>query len=281
MRILRYVSDLHLEMLKTIEIPKIMSLWNTKMDKNDENYLALVGDIGNPFQSNLYNFFEKISPKYDKIFYVPGNHEYYNINKSNLHSIEEFQIKISEICQQFDNIILMDNNCIDLGDIIIIGSTLWSHIPDIKSNEIMCAINDYHYIKKYNDKDELVSITTQDTNEWNTIAIEYITKQVELSTKPCIILTHHAPLFNDTSKGLYLANHKYTYSPYNMAFHNDLKKILKKPIILWIYGHTHHTSSFTYSDIIITTNQLGYAHELTGFNSIAYYDLDEIIINDL
>nr|QZX43025.2 calcineurin phosphoesterase [Mimivirus sp.] len=147
MRILRYVSDLHLEMLRTIEIPKIMSLWNTKMDKNDENYLALVGDIGNPFQSNLYNFFEKISPKYDKIFYVPGNHEYYNINKSNSYSIEEFQIKISEICQQFDNIILMDNNCIDLGDIIIIGSTLWSHIPDIKSNEIMCAINDYRYIK--------------------------------------------------------------------------------------------------------------------------------------
>lgn len=281
MRILRYVSDLHLEMLKTIEIPKIISLWNTKMDKNDENYLALVGDIGNPFQSNLHIFFEKISLKYDKIFYVPGNHEYYNINKSNSHSIEEFQKKLSELCQQFDNIILMDNTSFDLDDINIIGSTLWSHVPDIKSNEIMSAINDYHYIKKYNDKNELISITTRDTNEWNTVAVEYITKQIQLSTKPCIVLTHHAPLFNDVNKGFYLANDKYTNSPYSVAFHNDLKQIMNKPIILWIYGHTHHTSSFIYNNIIIATNQLGYTHELTKFNSIAYYDLDKIIIDYL
>ena len=57
-RILRYVSDLHLEFRKNIdECPKF---YNYPQSPNTENYLALLGDIS----MYLMDLFHQISPQY-------------------------------------------------------------------------------------------------------------------------------------------------------------------------------------------------------------------------
>ena len=148
MTILRYVSDLHLEFVESLDcLPKLTVLWN--FDKNtDDWYLALLGDIGNPYHPLLEVFLEKVSVKYQKVFYIPGNHEYYNQNQLELHSVDEFNLKLFEMCEKFDNIILMNNKIFELNDFTIIGSILWSHIKEQNINNISQSINDYHSIKK-------------------------------------------------------------------------------------------------------------------------------------
>lgn len=278
MKIFRYVSDLHLEMLPTINYSKITPLWNFKQGINDKYYLALLGDIGNPFTPNLQDFLSLVAPKYHKIFYIPGNHEYYNLN-INLHSKNEHDYKLNEICSQYDNIILLNNKSYDLDGIKIIGSTLWSNIDDKDKNHISSVMNDYHLIKKIQ-KGQMTNITTDDTNSWNRASIKYIEKEISNTSDPCIVLTHHAPLYSNAKLNNYTAHPIYLNSRNNPAFHNDLIKLIRKPVVAWLYGHTHHTSSFKINNVIVATNQLGYIAENPpiDFDVYAYLDLDKLEI---
>jgi len=70
-RILRYASDLHLELKPSILHPKLIAYWKFKTYPSVEQSLALLGDIGNPYHHNLNLFLQKVSKKYHKIFYVP------------------------------------------------------------------------------------------------------------------------------------------------------------------------------------------------------------------
>ena len=60
-------SDLHQEFLTNFyKIPPI------------SDYLFLSGDIHNISKSNFKQFIDYISNNWKQVFYVPGNHEYYN-----------------------------------------------------------------------------------------------------------------------------------------------------------------------------------------------------------
>lgn len=54
--ILRYVSNIHLELRTNIYHPKLIPLWDFRTKVNDKYYLALLGDIGNPYNNNLTAF---------------------------------------------------------------------------------------------------------------------------------------------------------------------------------------------------------------------------------
>jgi hypothetical protein len=63
----QYISNLHLDLypLGLFDIDAIAP------------YLLLAGDIGNPYQKKYELFLENISKKFEKIFIISGNHEYY------------------------------------------------------------------------------------------------------------------------------------------------------------------------------------------------------------
>jgi predicted phosphodiesterase len=276
-RILRYVSDLHLELRETIDHSKLIPLWKFKSNDLDKNYLALLGDIGNPYQENLLKFLKKITGKFTEIFYVPGNHEYYNLDPAIRRTKQDYDTELEKICGGFSNVILMRNRSWDLNNIKIIGSTLWSHIDD---DRIQNSIRDYRLILN----SESDPITIADTNRWNTEATEFIRGEISKNeTLPCIILTHHAPLYSNVELNQFTADIKYLHGENNQAFHNDLAWLLKKPVVAWLYGHTHYTSKFKINNVIVATNQLGYLHEEADgkFNSWAYLDLDDIALTNL
>lgn len=272
MRIFRYVSDIHLELRKTHVHPKLKPYIDFKRSPTDSYYLALLGDIGNPFTPELDHFFKEISPKYDHIFYVPGNHEYYNLDK-NTRPMTDFTLKLQEMCQIYPNITLLNNKSMMLGEYKIIGSTLWSHIDELSRTQIEGSLNDYHLIRKSNGN----KITIENTNRWNTDAIRYIETEIN-TADPCIILTHHAPLFSDSNLNQYTASSRYLNTPNNQAFHNNLGAMIKSPIVAWLYGHTHYASAFDYNRVYVGTNQLGYEKEEPNisFNSYAHLDLDTL-----
>lgn len=276
--ILRYVSDLHLEYRKSVDHEKLIPLWNSDKDPGDKYYLALLGDICNPFHDNLEKFLELVSPKYDQIFYIPGNHEYYNLAKSDFVEKWQFLEKLESVCQKFSNIILLDNKTFELEGIKIIGSTLWSHVSDQNKRYIESAINDYFLI--YENE---MPIIVEQTNLWNKECVEFIEKEIANADKPCIVLTHHAPLFSNNITEQYTADPKYLDGKNNEAFHNNMSHILQYPVVAWLYGHTHYAGKFEYNGVVIGTNQLGYTHEeySVKFNPYAYLDLNKIVLDNL
>lgn len=281
MRILKYASDLHTELGDGID--HLQSLWNFVKFPKHTYYLALLGDIGNPLNKYLKKFLEKISPMYEKIFYIPGNHEYYNDNWIKYTRTEMYQ-KLVEIVNEFPNIILMNNNTFELDEFKIIGTTLWTKVPSHARRNVKQQINDYRCIGSDIDKGTYAKypITIDETNTWNKESVEWLKNEL-ITDKPCIVLTHHAPLYNNRISGNYTSRPEFTSSNICSAFQNDLSLIIKTPIRVWLYGHTHHSSIFEYNNVIIATNQLGYSCEgsLISFDPYAFINLENVIVEHL
>jgi hypothetical protein len=123
-------------------------------------------------------------------------------------------------------------------------------------------INDYRRITSH----DTYNLTVDDTNKFNDEAINFIKNNIVDDSKKYIVLTHHAPLFSSSKDNYYTADKMYYNGPNNEAFHNDLRDIIKSPIVLWCYGHTHYVSKFLFNGVTVWTNQYGYAHEKIMFN---------------
>lgn len=110
MKKLQYVSDIHLERRRSI--PNILI---------KHPYIALLGDIGNPFLDNYAVFLRYVSNNADKVFLLAGNHEYWHHNQST----EKVRDRISSICNAFNNVEFLSNSVSSLENYKILGTTLW------------------------------------------------------------------------------------------------------------------------------------------------------------
>ncbi len=116
---LQFLSDVHLEYRHIIPVIKPMA-----------KHLALLGDIGNPFQANYSSFIQQASQKFEKVFLISGNHEYlYN-------DIKTTDQRISDVCNSFDNVYYLNNQNIQINDITIAGTTLWTHHHPLHSTAV-------------------------------------------------------------------------------------------------------------------------------------------------
>jgi predicted MPP superfamily phosphohydrolase len=116
--IIRYLSDLHLELIKPQDLIKIIS--KLYPNPNKEEICVLAGDIGNPYKSNYDNFMKHVSSIFVKTFVITGNHEYYNNNKT----IEETNIFLENYFKQFKNISFLNNSHEYYNSHYFIGTTL-------------------------------------------------------------------------------------------------------------------------------------------------------------
>jgi len=71
----QYISDIHLELYKDLPEAAFVNFITP-----DAPYLALCGDIGIPDFKNYEKFISWCAPRWNKIFIIAGNHEYYNFN---------------------------------------------------------------------------------------------------------------------------------------------------------------------------------------------------------
>lgn len=227
--LIQYFSDLHLEFYKKFDFNSI--------DVKAPN-LVLAGDIGHPHEPIYEEFFQNMSQKFEKIFYVAGNHTYYNRQKT----IEETNMYIKTILDKFPNITFLNNSYEYYKGYCFIGTTLWSLISNNKY-----LTNDFYRIKD------------MDINKYNTLhlqSIDFITEQLDLNNHHKIIMiTHHLPSFS-------LIHPKYKcFEKYQQCFSSNNDKLIKNPIICWIYGHTHMSSIHKINNIDLYCNPIGYPDE--------------------
>ncbi|EFA86453.1 hypothetical protein PPL_00246 [Heterostelium album PN500] len=312
-RILRYVSDIHLEMFREStggdQLQKIEGLFKFEREADTRYFLAIPGDIGTV--ETLGKLFEKVSPVYERIFYVPGNHEYYNKSskKDYIQTMDEIANKLQQLCQSYTNIVYLDNNIFELDEYRIIGSTFWTKVGKAESHLVLTGMNDYRriYIKSDDDEEEETTATKtttttttnkvedettkekeknnvrllnfDDTNRLHEAAVRFVSGALKFTPPGFknIVLTHHAPLPSNPAKNQFTSHPRFIGQPQNTAFHSDQSTLISKEssaLKAWIFGHTHHSCKFHYNQVLITSNQHGYLFEQTGF------DINDFILLD-
>lgn len=246
---LQVVSDIHLEK-RVVPFEHIL--------KPSADVLALVGDIGSPFRPGLAEFIDWCASRFHHVFYVPGNHEYYN---TNMIPVEEINSRLANICNSHSNVHFLYNTVKQVGKYAFIGSVLWSHVPDEHTKTIQNMMNDYKYIfKMTNNKEskeskvDIETITVSDTNaeyQKNKVFIEQAVADARANNLTPIVLTHHTPSMHMTSSP------RLTGGVSCFAFSSTLS-CPPGIIRLWACGHTHYNFHHHQEGYELVSNQWGY-----------------------
>lgn len=243
-RRIQFISDLHLEFYKQ-EI--ILTDFVTPCAPN----LAILGDLGYPSNDNFTSFLRQASDNYQKIFFISGNHEFYNS------IMNETNNEIIRICKTFSNVYYLDNDEHVLDDnTVILGTTLWTDIPISKRSKVKNSLNDYLKIF-VQEQHYRTNITPEFTTTLHHTAVKWLENKInKYYNKEIIILTHHLPSFK-------LIHSKYEGKDINYAFASDLDYLMENNgnIKYWLCGHTHDCMKIKINNCICITNPLGYPGE--------------------
>jgi len=129
-------SDLHLEFAP-------YAIENAGAD-----VLLLAGDIcvASGFNTDLgarfLDFFDTVCHQFEAVCYVPGNHEFYGDDLSTgVQTLRDYL--------PYQNLHILDNSSVVLGDTKIVGTTLWSDIESrgpLVQMDCVATIADYQQI---------------------------------------------------------------------------------------------------------------------------------------
>ena len=242
-------SDIHIELWN--KFPKIPA---------KSKYLILAGDICQLDDPLFYKFLDYCSSKWEKIFYIPGNHEYYS-KKKNMTELEiEYKYCIEE---RYKNIFYLNNSFASLdNEINIYGSTFWTNPPFNSSNEGQMYINDYNYITYFKEGlNQVIALDIPKVKELSNDSFKQLQEYLAREKKKVIIVTHFPPTRTGTSNPIYLAEKKIT----NLYFawpDDTLNSFDSNNVLAWISGHTHWSYDFIQNGIRLISNQLGYKSEI-------------------
>lgn len=246
---IQFTSDNHLEFHKEINILDFL----TPCAPN----LAILGDLGYPQLDNFKDFISQASQIYTKVFYLPGNHEFYQRGTDQLLTMQELDDKMIEICHSFSNVYYLNNKEHLLTEnVIILGTILWTDIPESYQYKIKRSINDYNYIfvKEQHYK---TGITPKYITELHKNNVEWLKiKLDDHHDKQIIIMTHHLPSFQ-------MVHEKYKESDINYAFASNLNYLMEQNnnIRFWLCGHTHYNVHTKINNCECIANPYGYPGE--------------------
>jgi predicted phosphohydrolase len=232
----QYCSDLHLEFPHNREFIK-----NNPIIPTGE-VLILAGDIL-PFQfiNQPSEFLDYIADHFEKTYWIPGNHEYYE---------SDINERSGSFCESIrSNVFLINNQSINLNDTNFIFSTLWSKISEENRFIIENTLSDFKLIS-----DGESNLKTSKFNILHEESFEFIKKSLDTNKmQKNIVVSHHIPTFLN-----YPEEHR--QSKVNQGFATELFDLIHDATIeYWIYGH-HHTNipEFEINGTKLITNQLGY-----------------------
>lgn len=244
---IQYCSDLHLEFVHN---EKFMQKYPLEV-KGD--ILLLAGDIV-PFAEidKHHYFFDFVADNYAAVYWVPGNHEYYNADIAERSGA--FREKIR------DNVFLLNNTTVPLaGDTELVCTTLWSKINPADEWEVVRAMSDFHVITNNGHR-----FTINDFNRLHAESLSYLTGALATGTaKHKIVMSHHIPTYMHYPP-------KYKGDLLSQAFASEQFELIEQAgVHSWIFGHHHcNIPEFKIGGTHMLTNQLGYVKygENKGFS---------------
>ncbi|ROZ66735.1 metallophosphoesterase [Ramlibacter sp. WS9] len=252
---IQLLSDLHLEVHPNYQ-PR---------PAPDAQLLVLAGDIGS-YQTGSRlagdDFgLERFSPKLGwpvPVLYVPGNHEYDNLDFDATH------LRLRETCERL-GITWLEREVLTFGDVRFIGTTLWADFEALitdsdrlagetrvlaKREKAFRAAN--YYLKKMSGMRAGEPLLAPG---WRELALEceqWLRAALATPfTGTTVVVTHFAPTLRS-------ADPRYGLTPGTAGFCNSLDELL--PLAqLWLHGHLHCQHDYIAEGCHIVANTLGYA----------------------
>lgn len=245
---LQIVSDLHLSHSNPIDYSSII--------KPTGDILAILGDIIE--FDNSHHDIHRIwidllfycSCNFKFVIIILGNHDY--CTNDNSLSMKKIEKEIYDMCMAFKNVCLLQNETVLVNNTLIVGSTLWSNVPEFCRDVVQNSMCEYYlsYSEPY------VLNDVNHTNELHLKSVKYIESKLKgyNNYDNIIILTHHAPSLYNTSS----PRHGNTLErKLNAAFASSLEYMFHHKLI-WCNGHTHYNNKQTINNTILYSNQRGH-----------------------
>ena len=250
------MSDLHLEVhpdLRPAPAP-------------GADMLVLAGDIGS-YQAGSRlageDFgLERFSPRRGwpvPVLFVPGNHEYDNLDFDVAHA------RLRDTCERL-GITWLEREVLVAGPVRFVGTTLWSDFDAMVTKDEQAAASPAQLLRKREKAFRAANFYLQKTGTtragspllaegWREHALvchawlrEALAVPFEGAT---VVITHFAP-------SLRSADPRYGLTPGTAGFCNSLDELL--PLAgLWIHGHLHCQQDYRVGSCRVVANTLGYA----------------------
>ena len=285
--------------------------------KNTENadVLILAGDIcvARDFEladKNLFTekgranryleFFEQASKEFSQVCYVMGNHEHYSGDFKYTYGI------LKRALQHLPNVHLLEKETFDIGDITIIGATLWTDMNDNDPTTLQAMpkmMNDFFGVDNSN---IMVSrqVPLYDNENFETNKEGYVVRNVighKIKETPSKFKPEHA--VEDHNKALDYINHvvsgqddkKFVVVTHHCPSHKSIHPQFKHATIMnggftsqlddfiayrpqikyWLFGHTHWRHEYTIGETVVCNNARGYVghEEMANSFTLKYIDV--------
>jgi hypothetical protein len=227
--------------------------------------LVLAGDIGS-YQGGSRlggeDFgLERFSPRHGwpvPVLYVPGNHEYDNLDFDVAHE------RLRATCARL-GITWLERESLAIGGVRFVGTTLWADFDAMVTNDDRAAgaakvlrkreksfraAN--FYLRKTGATRSGQPWLAEGWREQALVCIEWLRQALATPFDgPTVAVTHFAPT-------LHSADPRYGLVPGTAAFCNALDDLLPCAQ-LWIHGHLHRQQDYAVDACRVLANTLGYA----------------------
>jgi hypothetical protein len=244
--------------------------------------LVLAGDIGSYQHGSLLQGedfgLERFSPRRGwpvPVLYVPGNHEYDNLDFDAAHA------RLRETCDRL-GITWLEREVLTLGQVRFVGTTLWADFDALVTDADRAAPDRARLLKKREKAFRAANYYLKKTGTtrngepmlaptWRDQALvcEHWLRHA-LATPfegTTVAVTHFAP-------SLRSADPRYGLTPGTAGFCNSLDELL--PLAqLWLHGHLHCQQDYVAGGCRVVANTLGYAArgEQAGFRDQLVLDV--------
>lgn len=245
----------------------------------DAELLVLAGDIGSYQPGSRLDGsdfgLERFSPLRGwpvPVLYIPGNHEYDNLDFDATHA------RLRATCERL-GITWLERETVVVGGVRFVGTTLWTDFDAlaIQAPDTTRLVKQRH--KAFRAANFYLGKTGATRNgepflaeQWRELGLECQAWLREaLATPfdgPTVVVTHFAP-------SLRSADPRYGLVPGTAGFCNALDDLLPRAQF-WLHGHLHHQQDYTVDGCRVVANPLGYARkgEQEGFNPRLVLEVD-------
>ena len=264
------VSDLHLDISKYLELPggEILIIAGDACEARSlsNEFHSTRAENRTPGNLPCFDFFDIECRKYQKVFYVLGNHEHYR--GKYWKTFDEIKSIVP------DNVTILENQYEEYQGVVFVGATLWTDMnksDPITMATIVNCMNDYRMITFH--KDNIYrKLLPYDTIHLHMDSKKFIENTVQgFKDKPVVVITHMAPTFAgvaDRFRGETLTNGAYCSDLSNLILDNENIKF-------WVHGHQHDPVNYHVGSTQILSNPRGYLpwEEGNGFDSNFFFEI--------